>query len=393
MKHIMSVPYYTILLLCLGALSAQAATFYVGSQGNDATPCAQARDAQTPRKSINGGIACLSSGDTLIIGAGTYDEVVGTSGAPAVVPGGLSAAQPTTIKAAPGETVLLQPITSSNRGSGAVMTMDGINYVVVDGINIDGWPTRANYGLSVSGQHNRFQNMDIKLTQQGAFVAGSAHEFRNLHVHHIGMDPSGNLAPCYGASSNPPTDDPGYCHGYYFTGNNSLIDGGSISTINGHGVQFYSGGVHSNTMRNVLVSNTRVGIGIYGPQHQIYNNVLADNQIGLLAKNSQNMLVHNTVYGGDEAISDQGSQTRIQNNLILRTALEAQGTVVSPASHDFHLVAGSRAIAAGVPVTDVAVDKDGCLRPSTGAVDVGAYQYAAQGPVVPAPQHLRAVVQ
>jgi hypothetical protein len=41
----------------------------------------------------------------------------------------------------------------------------------------------------------------------------------------------------------------------------------------------------------------------------------------------------------------------------------------------------------------VTVDKDGYPLPRTGAVDVGVYQYAPQGPVLPAPQHLRATVQ
>ena len=93
MKGIMSVPSYTVLLLlCLGGLSAQAATIYVRPQGNDATPCAQAQNAQTPRRTLNAGIACLSGGDTLIVGGGTYDEVIGTigMGAPAGIPGGLS---------------------------------------------------------------------------------------------------------------------------------------------------------------------------------------------------------------------------------------------------------------------------------------------------------------
>ena len=67
---------------------------------------------------------------------------------------------------------------------------------------------------------------------------------------------------------------------------------------------------------------------------------------------------------------------------------------VNPPS-DFHLQSGSPAIAAGVHPPDAAMltDKDGVARPSTGAVDVGAYQYSSGGPTLPAPSNLRAVVQ
>ena len=55
------------------ATSAQAATYFVSSTGNDTRPCASARDASTPRKTLTGGVQCLVGGDTLIVGAGTYE--------------------------------------------------------------------------------------------------------------------------------------------------------------------------------------------------------------------------------------------------------------------------------------------------------------------------------
>ena len=64
-------------------------------------------------------------------------------------------------------------------------------------------------------------------------------------------------------------------------------------------------------------------------------------------------------------------------------------------SQDFHLRAGSPAQGTGVPLSSLGlnVDKDGVPHPPTGPVDVGAYQYVPWGPVIPAPQHLRAIVQ
>jgi hypothetical protein len=65
--------------------------------------------------------------------------------------------------------------------------------------------------------------------------------------------------------------------------------------------------------------------------------------------------------------------------------------VTDAASGNFHLIANSPAIGAGMAVPEVTVDKDGT--PRTGSVDMGAYKYAPQGPVLPAPQNLRATVQ
>ena len=69
--------------------------------------------------------------------------------------------------------------------------------------------------------------------------------------------------------------------------------------------------------------------------------------------------------------------------------------VVNAGAMDFHLRAGSPAIAAGVPLPDAAmrIDKDGVARPPTGAVDVGAYQYVSGGPTLPSPSNLRVKVR
>ena len=52
-----------VVLLGVGCLSAHAATFYVSTAGADSVTCAQAQSAQTPRRTINQGIACLAGED------------------------------------------------------------------------------------------------------------------------------------------------------------------------------------------------------------------------------------------------------------------------------------------------------------------------------------------
>ena len=276
MKGIMSVPSYTVLLLlCLGGLSAQAATIYVRPQGNDATPCAQAQNAQTPRRTLNAGIACLSGGDTLIVSGGTYDEVIGTigMGAPAGIPAGLSQQQPTVIQAAPGERVVLTPVTTTRRGDGAIIEIQA-DYIIIDGINIDGaWNKENRFGLTAGGNQNIFRNFELtRVISHGVGGTGDGNQIRNCHVHHNGVydpDPQGSYQGYRG-----------YHHGFYLSGSNHVIEGCVIEhQDDGYGIQSYTSNL---TIRNSIISNSyNSGIIIIGGG-QIYNNLIYNNGGGHL---------------------------------------------------------------------------------------------------------------
>ena len=93
-----------VLLLAVGCFSAHAATFYVSTAGANSVTCAQAQNAQTPRRTINQGIACLAGGDTLIVKPGDYDELLAdyagvphAAGVTHPIPGG-TASNPTVIR-------------------------------------------------------------------------------------------------------------------------------------------------------------------------------------------------------------------------------------------------------------------------------------------------------
>ena len=79
--------------------------YYVGKTGSDSNNCTQARSQSTPKLTINVGLSCLASGDTLDIGAGTYDERLYDP----AIPNGSSFTAPTTIRARAGETVIIKP--------------------------------------------------------------------------------------------------------------------------------------------------------------------------------------------------------------------------------------------------------------------------------------------
>jgi hypothetical protein len=52
--------------------SADAATFYLKTDGNDSVQCPAAMSPATPKRTITGALPCLTPGSTLLIGKGTY---------------------------------------------------------------------------------------------------------------------------------------------------------------------------------------------------------------------------------------------------------------------------------------------------------------------------------
>jgi parallel beta-helix repeat protein len=155
---------------------------------------------------------------------------------------------------------------------------------------------------------------------------------------------------------------------------------------NGGGISFAGGG--GMVTNNTLYNNRDLGIAVgeYASNPTISNNIIYGSSVGILAQRSATVQNNLFANNGSDFQEDSPSLLTKSGNLM---GMNPQW--VTPPS-DFHLQASSPAIGAGVPVPpEVNVDKDG--RPRTGAVDVGAYQYMPQGPVVPAPQNLRAVIQ
>jgi parallel beta-helix repeat protein len=412
-RIIMSVPFYTVLLLlCLGGLPAHAATFYVRIQGNDATPCTQARNASTPRKTINAGIACLSGGDTLIVGGGTYAEGI-TDYTGSVPPSGSSWTSPTTLKAAPGEVVWLRPTTTP--GGGGIIEFDAgsTSYIVIDGLNIDAVDVSAiSIGIG-DAHHIRFQNMEVKNTQVTAIkVNGPYCEFLHMTVHHNAFNPA---EPAVGG------------HGFYVSTDHTLIDHCRVYDNKTNGIQLTCEGcpsrVHDNIVQNSEWHDNDTGIVVL-PNNTLINNVVYNNRFKGIHIGNGSVAYNNTLYNNGDAgflyegnstlknniaightwdILNNGGSGVTSNNLCTSTgapgtigcthAATAAATFVSASTQNFHLRAGSPAIGIGLAVPTVTVDKDGVTCLTTGAVDVGAYQYAPAGPVLPAPQHLRAVIQ
>src|SRR4030095_5060683 len=86
---------------------AQAATYYVSPYGSDYNSCYDAQSPYSARRTVTAGVACLSGGDTLLIGDGTYEERVNNT-----IPSGTVGA-PTIVRAVNRNGVILRPTSSA----------------------------------------------------------------------------------------------------------------------------------------------------------------------------------------------------------------------------------------------------------------------------------------
>ena len=139
---------WIILLIIIGVAStgvAESATYYVGKSGSNANLCGAAQsNAVTSRKlTIASGLTCLSPGDTLVIGNGTYAESL------ASVPNGSAGSGYITIQAETDDGVIL---------TGGLSLVHTNQYIVVTGLRFqDVGGTKV-----VLGNHLKFFRNEFK---------------------------------------------------------------------------------------------------------------------------------------------------------------------------------------------------------------------------------------
>ncbi len=370
------------------APSVEAATYYVNWLGSDTSP----GTSIMPFRTIKKGISVLKAGDTLIIRAGTYTEGLEYYH---TIPSGTDNAHRTIIKAAPGETVII----NGRNGSGDVWTIYDRSYITLDGITIDGvnaYFCGLRIGRSAVGapgshyitvQNGTVRNVPYSgIVAQGTASANSHYKYINLEVHHCGT-----------GSSNQH-------HGIYLGVRDSIVERCSVHDNLAYGIHAYSssGGVNNNIIRNNKVyNNGSFGIILSaGYNNLAYNNILWGNGKRTLtggifasyAGVSGSKIYNNTIYGNTGYciwIKTDGSAKAI-NNICWQNSynsiLDDTGTAtisrnlftnpyfVNPLGLNFSVLAKSPAINAGTTLSEVPNDFNGLSRPQGSAYDAGAFE-------------------
>jgi len=365
-----------LLLICSAPGAVSAATYYTDKAGSDGNSCpaAQSSTPASGRLTIAAGLACLSAGDTLLIGDGTYAEelsaiISSTSYASATHLAG---------KAGASSAVIIKP----NSGTRA-MTLSNRRYIIISDIVFDGDLVSSDaVKVDSASDHIRFVRVEIRNgTNQGLLISDSSDvECLSCIAHH-----SGSVDTQHGV--------------YIGNSDNCLIQGGSYYDNAGGGVHIANGtptgniieqirsysnkwgmvdaDENGNTWRNNLFySNTSHGANIISvTSSYVYNNTFYGNggigvwsetdTTGILLKN--NIVYNNT--GGNISLGGTGhTQT---------TNLTTDPSFTNAAGADFTLQSGSAARDTGTNLSGDGVTTDylGTSRPQNGVFDIGAYEY------------------
>ena len=426
----------------LGRPSVEAATYYVATTGSDINSCAVAQSPATPLQTIAAGIACLSSGDTLLVGDGNYAETIEAN----TIPNGTSSAR-TILKAINQRKAVLRP---SSIGANCFQMSGNNHFLTLDGFaclhtgeNPSGSTALGTLHIGDNSGVNTFSdisllnweignvNADNYTPANGNFAttaaiglsfATSNFLMDNLYIHDIGMN------------QTPPgcCNNAAYGYGIYWSASGATLTNSTFKNIAGFGIHGYTsatGGARLNVIKNNMFISTGA---IYMSQdsNQFINNVLSrvgqdigqgaggGQQDGILigafghGSYSNNVIVNNTIYQSKLSCINIGyaDTATVRNNICyqngsdgVNTSLAGSGNVidhnllgtnplfVNAGLGDFHLQSGSPAIDAGVTVSVASPDLAGTPRPQGSAYDLGAYEFGGSppAPVFPVPRNLR----
>lgn len=403
-----------LLLALILCAPSQAANFYVSNTGSPSCSNSNSGGSEAnPWCTINYALDRISSGDTLFVKNGTYNEIVTIDG-----PAGTANSR-TIIRAYPGHTVTIRGTGFSGSGRFKVLNT---SYITVDGFIV----TNFNQGVFVESSNNIIvQNMTVHTVGQEAIHVLSNSSFvtiqnntvyntRNFDFNgegiYVGTGSGGpsdntNNVIIRGNTVHDTTDEAielkAGTHDCIVEGNiiyNALTDSEFDNTVGSIEVNQASSGEQSwnsnpnHIIRNNIIHSTKTGIHAETGT-TIYNNVIyniASPYRGIYADNITNdnytrRIYHNTVDlpSSRAIVQDSGTTTDIRNNIGPSTAnniATSNPYYVNAAGGNYRLVASSAPVDAGVNLTStVATDIENISRSANGAPDYGAYEYVGGG--------------
>jgi parallel beta-helix repeat protein len=383
--------------MIIGAITTEAATYYVATTGNDAHVCTTAQAITTPKRTIKSGISCLKPGDKLYIRGGTYTEQIDLMGPNKTGTAGYYI----TIAGYPGEKPTVRYSEGSN-GYGVIKARGNRGWLIFDNLILDGALSGSGTGWQIrEGNHDFIlRNLEIKNFQfNGVYLDGANNvQILNSKIHHQGA-----------------TDGKRWYGIYFHHGANGVIEGNEIYNNPGGGIHAFPGTISNLIIRgnriyynNTVTTSSVEGIVIYKGSGQtisgvqIYNNVIYKNSIyggtsgGIRVSNGPagTKIWNNTVYGnkgwGIKIETNTCTDTVVQNNIVFantygqignwgtRTIINANLTTdprfVNASAADFNLQTSSPAINKGVILSSVKTDIRSASRPKGSTHDIGAYE-------------------
>ena len=408
-----------VILALACAQGAQAVTYYAAASSSNAGNCGAAQTVTTPIQGMRGGVACLSSGDTLILLSGVYTD----DNMLEIIPSGRGPSANTVVRAQISRGAIIRPLAPSAGGANTnpIRRMKHTSYVTIQGLVFD--------AINVHGGGGDAGRNLIELEDDSPFITIDDCEFKNIIygqvVESIGIAVAGAPDLTVRRSSfhdiiqgcRPNCE--GTANAIYWSGPRGLLEYSEFYNIGNYALHhfninsdyapLYAGGttIRYNTFRNIGWTNL---IASRGSVFLVHNNIFIDMDgpgvyLGYFGDGSNTRILNNTfyrtglLYGGGCIQSGSGANGEVRNNICCSSIpssmiTDATGgylqtgnlTGTDPqfanvAAHDFSLRSGSPAIDFGI---NVGLPYQG-RAPDAGAKEFGSTPRSAP---LPAPTNL-----
>ncbi|MDH4079254.1 MAG: right-handed parallel beta-helix repeat-containing protein [Nitrospira sp.] len=394
-RHVLFSICAYLLLVFLGAVNVQAATYYVSLSGSDSN----SGTSSSPFKTFAKAVKPLKPGDTLYIRAGTWtqqldlmrDNKSGTSSAYIKIAG------------YPGEKVTIRYADSITSGYGPIKARGNRGYFIFENLVLDGSVSTNNTHWQIRDGNHHFilRNLEIKnFKGNGLFIKANNVQVINCSIHHQIQYSTSRV------------------YGIYFNGANGVIQGNKIYSNPGGGLTLYPGPISNLVVRgnaiydNNSMANSNVGgILLWGSSSsiisntQIYNNLVYRNATASTSGNASGIMIgpytsgtkvwNNTSYKNKRYGVQIGHDTTTKNTVVQNNISYANGTgnyinvgsgttytnnlttdpkFVSASSNNFQLQSSSPAANTGVTLSSVPNDYRNVARPKGAKHDIGGYE-------------------
>lgn len=428
--------------IVMSPLTAFSATYYVSVNGNDSNPGTLDQPWRTIQKAVN----LVQAGDIVIVQSGTYDERV-------LLPSGKSGSPEAkiTFKAEPKRTVYMKGFRGDrnnyiriegfnityNAGGwlGGGIWLDGDNWEIVDNFfyEVAGAAIQPTWQSGRTTNNIYVANNRMYKCNKGFVVGGynwlvENNEVERLVYYNEDADYSRFFGENHIIRNNlfhgTKGEEIGTSHvdGFQTFDNNGnfarniIIEGNKVSGLFHEGIMIGNateGAIANITVRNNIFANSASwGICAYGVTNlKVYNNVFANissSAIGLRAYTNGPITtaeVKNNIFYqfGAPYWTEGGSTVDASNNILYKGSgsldpgrypgdiCNQDPNFIDPISLNFRLRSDSPAIDAGIALTGFSYDIVGTPRPQGRAWDIGAYEFADQGPA--SPKNLRIIGQ
>jgi hypothetical protein len=336
--------------------------------GSDSNPGTQAQ----PWATFAHAFANMSGGQSLFVGAGTYNQTIDTgsmangsnfsTGTTKIVGNGIGS---TIINPATGDGIYGVDVAKTNIEF-QHMTIEapngyGVRFYDVNGLRVKNLKIRR----------CAYQNFQIHINTTGS----SNIEIMDVESTEAGV-PNG-VGDCHGT-----TPQGGYCHGFYIADADNLVMDRCIShDNNGGGAQFYPNPVGSVCKNSIFYGNRSQQVGgdppsgvyVGGNGTKLLNCTVYDNEnVGIWAIGSNAVIRNNIAYANATNYLNSGTGTTADHNSTDGTNPQFQ----NEGGYDFHLTAstpsGIKTGGADLSGDGVTTDYDSVAR--TVSYSIGAYE-------------------